>query len=63
MSTRKYEVEVSFIVRADDEDDAVRKTRALLSRVKVRLEDGLDTFFTYDGCAKEWDESDTPPDS
>ena len=51
---KKYEVEVSFIVRADDEDDAVRKVAGLLSRVKVRLEDGLDRFFTYDGCATEW---------
>lgn len=50
---RKYEVEVSFIVVADDEDDAVRRVRAVLDPVEYTLQSGLRGYFTYDGCATE----------
>jgi len=53
---KKYEVEVSFIVVADNEDDAVRRVRAHLDPQTITLESGLRSYFTYDDCAKEVEE-------
>lgn len=50
---KRYEVEITFKVVADDKDDAVRRVRAVLDPVEYTLESGLRGYFTYDGCAHE----------
>jgi len=50
---KKYEVEVSFTVVADNEDDAVRRLRAYLDPMSYTLESGIRGYTTYDDCATE----------
>lgn len=49
--SKKYEVEVTFIVAAKDEDDAVFKLRAWLDKQEVTLDCGVRSYHTYDDCA------------
>jgi hypothetical protein len=50
---KKYEVEVSFTVVADNEDDAVRRVRKVLDPIEYDLASGMRGYTTYDDCATE----------
>jgi len=49
----QYEVETVFKVVASDENDAVRRLRALLDRVTITLESGVRSYAILDGAATE----------
>ena len=50
---KKYEVEVTHIVVAENEDDAVAKLRTWLDKQTITPWDGPRSYHTYDDCAHE----------